>query len=286
MNFEATSPRSFPWSFILLTYGLSWTIWIAGWLAAGKPDDLLASSGMMAAAYLGSFGPGLAALVLTARSGGRTAVIDWLRNFVRFRCGWRAYAAAFLPFPIAVLLLTVAFGYTPIPGVGGGIPPILAYATIFPVSIFNGVANVVLGAGPIGEEGGWRGYLLPRLLETRSELRSSLTIGIVWALWHLPVMAMFPAWRDGVDFWVYLPLYVLSVMAVSCLITRVWVIGRGSLVPVIWLHGIFNAVGGMAFSRELWSAVWSEAFGTILFAAAAMAAAAALTRVRREEPEK
>lgn len=263
---------------MLLTYALSWSIWVAGWLAAGKPLETGASGTMMAAIFLGSFAPGLVAAALLARSGGANTVKAWLRDFVQFRCGWRAYAAALLPFPIALLILTALFGYVPMPDAAGGDAPALFYLTIFPVSILNGVATVIMGAGPLGEEGGWRGYLLPRLLETYGEWRSSLIIGVVWSLWHLPVMAMFADWRDGIDFWTYLPLYTLSATALSCLMTRVWVIGRGSLVPVIWLHGLVNAVGPMAFNRELWSSGWPQELGSVLFAVAALASALALNR--------
>lgn len=282
MSSVADSKSHFPWSFLFLTFGLTWTIWIAGWVAFGRPADIRDSSGFFIVLLIGSFGPNLAALFLIARAGRLSDVVSWLRNFVRFGCGWRAYAAALLPFPMAVLLLTLLFGYTPEPSELNGLAPMMAYITIFPVSIFNGIVVVFLGGGPLGEEGGWRGYLLPRLLETRGELSSSLIIGVFWALWHLPLMAMFPDWRDGVDFWAYLPLYTLLAMALSCLMTRVWVIGRGSLVPVIWLHGIVNAVGALAFSREMWSASWSEEFGTVLSAIAAIAAAAVLSRMRPE----
>ena len=270
--------RSFPWNFVVLTYALSWSIWIAGWLLAGKPMETGTSGTMMAAIFIGSFAPGLVAVILVARSGGPNAVKAWLGSFVRFRCGWQAYAAALLPFPIALLILSVVFGYVPIPDAAGGDAPALFYLTIFPVSILNGVATVIMGAGPLGEEGGWRGYLLPRLLETHREWRSSLIIGVAWSLWHLPVMVMFADWRDGIDFWIYLPLYTLSVTALSWLMTRVWMIGRGSLVPVIWLHGLVNAVGPMAFNRELWSSVWPQELGVVLFAVAALASALVLNR--------
>ena len=105
------APRSFPWNFIVLTYSLSWSIWVAGWLAAGEPTETGTSGTMMAAILLGSFAPGLVAVILQARSGGANAVKAWLGSFVRLRCGWRAYAAALLPFPIALLILTVLFEY-------------------------------------------------------------------------------------------------------------------------------------------------------------------------------
>lgn len=266
--------------FVLLTVSISWSIWIAAWLATGRPATLDGPVAMMAAIYAGSFGPGVAAAILSATAH-RGAFKEWLRGFIRLRCGWRAYAAALLPFPLAILLVTIALGYRPrIEGLNG-LDPILLYVTIFPVSIFNGAATAILGAGPFGEEGGWRGYLLPRLLEQGGEVRASLIIGIVWALWHLPIMAMFADWRSGIPFAAYLPLYTLGVIGLSFVLSRVWIIGQGSLVPCIWLHGLVNAVGGMAFERSLWTSRWSPEASAGHFAIAAALAAAFLFWMKR-----
>ena len=269
----------FPWGFVLGAYAGSWAIWIAGWYLVGQPRQIDAPGGMMMVVLAGSFVPGLAAAITTAFEGGG-ALKAWFRAFIHVRCGWRAYAAALVPFPAALLLLTAVFGYTPIPAASGGMTPALFYLTIFPVSILNGLATAIVGAGPVGEEGGWRGYLLPRLIVKHGELRSSLVVGMVWALWHLPIMAIFPDWRDGIPFWTYLPIYVGGVMALSLLMTRVWRIGGGSLVPVIWLHGIVNAAGSIAFNRKLWESGWSAEFGAVLFGVAAFAAAAVLYAVK------
>lgn len=244
--------------FVALTYGLSWTIWIGGWLLAGRPADLRAP-GMTAAVYLGSFGPGLAATILSARAGTLRA---WLSAFVRVRAGWRAYAVALLPLPLVVVGLTWALGYTPRPSLAHPMPPVAYWLTLFPVSIFNGVATVVLGAGPLGEEGGWRGFLLPRLLGRLDEVRASAVLGVIWALWHLPVMVLFAGWRDGLPLGFYLPAYTAGVIGLAYVLTRVWRLGRGSLVPCIWLHGLVNAIGGVAFDRQVWASGWSAQAST------------------------
>lgn len=187
---ETDRSPSFPWTFVGLNCAISLTVWIAGWFALGKPDQITEGAAVFAVILAGSFGPGIAAAILTLR-GGRDEFLAWARAFVKSRCGWRAYAAAFLPFPLAVLLLTLLLGYEPLIDAPGGQPAWAFYATIFPAAILNGIVAAVMGAGPIGEEGGWRGYLLPRLLESGGESRASLIIGVIWALWHLPPMAMF-----------------------------------------------------------------------------------------------
>lgn len=277
---DAISSRARPGviAFVLLTAALSWPIWMATWFVAGRPGTLTASFVMVAAVYVGSFAPGVAAAILSAVSGAET-LKNWAGSFIRFRCGWRAYAAALLPLPLMLLLLTFVLGYSPRPEGLHGKPVILLYLTMFPISILSGFMTVFLGAGPFGEEGGWRGYLLPRLMEKYGEVRASLFLGVIWALWHLPIMGLFADWRDDISFGTYLPLYTLGVIGLSFVMTRVWVIGRASLVPCIWLHGLVNAVGGLAFDHRVWTSAWSAAAGTAHFALATALSAALLLLV-------
>jgi len=44
------------------------------------------------------------------------------------------------------------------------------------------------GRSALGEEIGWRGYLVPRLLEQYKPNTVSLFVGVVWAVWHYPIM--------------------------------------------------------------------------------------------------
>lgn len=243
-------------TFVLLTIAFSWSIWISAWFVTGRPTATTTSAGMATAVYLGSFAPGVVAAILSALSP-RGSFKAWLRTFFRFRCGWRAYAAALLPLPLTLLLLTLLLDYTPRLEALHGKPAVMLYLTIFPAAIANGLVTAIIGTGPLGEEGGWRGYLLPRLLERGGEARASVIIGIIWALWHLPIMAMFSDWRAGAPFLTYLPIYTLGVVGLSFVMSRVWLIGNASLVPCIWLHGLVNAVGGVAFDHRVWTSPWS-----------------------------
>ena len=62
-----------------------------------------------------------------------------------------------------------------------------------------------------------------------------------------------------------------------------WLIGGGSLIPCIWLHGLVNAVGGVAFDHRVWTSRWSAEASTAHFAiATALTAAFLLWAMRRK----
>ena len=48
----------------------------------------------------------------------------------------------------------------------------------------------------LGEEPGWRGFVLPRLLVGRSALSAALILGVIHAVWHLPLFGVeYVAWN-------------------------------------------------------------------------------------------
>lgn len=261
-------------AFLALAFGLSWIVWLGVWWAAGRPTSLAATP-MLIAVYAGSFGPGLAGAVLSAREG---RLREWATGFLRWRMGWLGVAAIALPLPLAVLGLTVALGYAPVPQ--EGVPPVLSYLTLFPAVVLNGVVTAVLGAGPLGEEGGWRGYLLPRLLDRLGEVPASLMLGVIWSAWHLPIMAILPDWRDGHSFAFYLPAYTVTLMGLSLLMTQIWLLTRRSTLAAVWMHGVINAIGGIAFSAQLWNGGWSSKANLLHFTLAIWIAALALHLLR------
>jgi len=58
----------------------------------------------------------------------------------------------------------------------------MALLTLFTPALMRNLTT-----GPLGEEAGWRGYLLPKLLERHSGLMASVIIGVIWGIWHLPL---------------------------------------------------------------------------------------------------
>ena len=67
----------------------------------------------------------------------------------------------------------------------------------------------------LGEELAWRGWLLPKLTERFGQLRAVLLTGLVWGLWHAPVVAMGYNYGEGH------PLANVAAMVLFCLVLGV-----------------------------------------------------------------
>lgn len=184
-------------------------------------------------------GPLFAALIVLALVGGRAGVADSLRRIVQWRVGLRWYALALL---LPVMLTSVAVGLN-----------LLLGARMLPVERMPGVpelpamAVVILLFIGLGEEPAWRGFALPRLMAGRSVLAASLMLGVLHALWHLPLFGLEFDWQNG-------PPWFLSVLAAS--IVTAWMANhtRGSLLLPILLHTSVNVA-----SRYLFNPLFSGA---------------------------
>jgi membrane protease YdiL (CAAX protease family) len=130
------------------------------------------------AAYLplatfGIFGPLVAATWLTQRERGRAGVRALFGGLVDFRVPMRwALAALFVPASLLSLGLWSmrAAGYQ---GAWHYLPSIPQLVVALVVSV--------------AEETGWRGYALPRLIEKYGPFLGSSILGVLWALWHIPM---------------------------------------------------------------------------------------------------
>lgn len=96
----------------------------------------------------------------------------------------------------------------------------------------------VLG-GPLEEEFGWRGYLLPRLSTLIGKVWATVLVGVIWASWHLPLILCHV--YAGVSFWFYLPLVIATAVFAS---VAYFATGR-SILGAILLHYAFNTCSFM-----------------------------------------
>lgn len=158
--------------FLLLTFGWAWALW-GYWVVAMPPGGLVIGPAFILCAIIGGFAPSLAALAVAARQSGRLGLAALLAPFRNWRLGPVVLAVALLLAPASALLSalvqSVALGPLRWPE-----PPLLLMALIWPL------------LAALGEEIGWRGFLLPRLVPPLGLLPAAIVIGLVWGVWHLP----------------------------------------------------------------------------------------------------
>jgi membrane protease YdiL (CAAX protease family) len=91
----------------------------------------------------------------------------------------------------------------------------------------------------LGEELGWRGYLLPRLLIRHRAFVASLIVGLYWWLWHLPSLWTAGGAMEGQPPW----LLLADLLAKSLLFTYVFLGTQGSVLIAILLLASTNLFG-------------------------------------------
>jgi membrane protease YdiL (CAAX protease family) len=99
-------------------------------------------------------------------------------------------------------------------------------------------ALVVLVVNGFGEEIGWRGFLVDRLLERQGVIRTALIVAPIWALWHAP-MFWFVANLTGLGVGGSMG-WFLGLTAGSILLTWLYASsGRSVAIVSLW-HTAFN----------------------------------------------
>lgn len=102
-----------------------------------------------------------------------------------------------------------------------------------------------------GEEWGWRGYLLPKLLKQFKIVPAILVNGLIWGLWHIPLIIM--GHNYGVGYPGY-PVMGIVAMCIFCMVTGVILsyvtIKTESCIPAVMGHGMINgfSAAGLLFT--------------------------------------
>jgi len=231
--------RGIGW-YLLGAFTLSWSLMIGlRWL--GLSAQVRATIGM--------FGPALACVL-----------VRWLRREGFADAGLRL-AAAGIPragrwyltaylVPLAILLA----------GLGGSLllglqhwilPQAAQHLHLSPlalVGILIALPVVIVGLVMIatfGEELGWRGYLLPRLLPLGG-VQAALLVGLIWGIWHTPLILLDNHGFGSALPWLSVPMFTLVITLYSILLT--WLrIHSGSLWPGVLAHAVINTTVSFLF---------------------------------------
>jgi membrane protease YdiL (CAAX protease family) len=210
-------------AFFVLAYALAWIIESP---LVFLTDSVSDTQGLVIV-ILASNVPSAVAIVLTAIIFGRGALRKLLGRLLIWRVNPLWYLGVVLG-PVALVAGMVALNtLLGGPALSLGMP-LVSVAIFFAFSIFPGSA--------LGEEIGWRGYVLPRLQSRMSALSAALLIAPIWGLWHLPLWLTGAPGRTPLIYAGFL----VSAFALSVLLTWVYNSTGGSLLLVVLLHATIN----------------------------------------------
>jgi len=219
-------------SYFVLAYLISWTIWspfvasAQGW-ADWKAPGLLY--------YVGSFGPLISALIVTALTEGGVGVCDLFRRVFKWRVEFRYYAFAVLV-PIGLFALAYLSNFI-VTGAWSDLK-LLGEADYLPPLGPLGVLGLWFLTYGFGEETGWRGFALPHLQKNRSAASATLILALLWAGWHFPAFFFRDTYVDlGV---LGFPLFAFMMVFTTMVFTWLYNSTSGSIWIVIVFHAFFN----------------------------------------------
>lgn len=223
------------WVFFGLTFLISWGVGAPWLLAPEVMTRLLGPFGATSPAFfLAAWAPTIAAVTLTLIHEGWPGVGRLLRGLLRWRPLGLLVAAAIV-IPLIALLLALLM-----PMIGPWPVPVASILVALPLVLFT-TGQILTNTGPLGEELGWRGYALPRLLMRWGPAISGLIIGIVWTIWHVPAMLF--SGIVGVSL-AGLGWYALGTIGLSWLMTWLFVRTNGSLlIAGVIPHFVINGLG-------------------------------------------
>jgi membrane protease YdiL (CAAX protease family) len=182
----------------------------------------------MIALLIGTWLPNAVGLIVTGLADGRAGLRELFQRVGLWRIGLKWYAIALFA-PVAMALLAIGICVF----LGNGAPDLARAGQLFPI-LLGAVFTEAMGG-----ELGWRGTALPRLQARWNAFISSLVLGVLWGLYHLPAFLLSGLPQHG------LPLLSFMVAALALTVLISWMFNHtgGSLIPVFLYHCAFNFIG-------------------------------------------
>lgn len=210
----------------LITWGLA-ILWVL------FPGPLTRILGPMSATnpifFLAVSAPSLLAVVLTWFEEGGQGVIRLLRQLVKLPSRWQWYAVVFGG------MCLVDFLATEVRHLGD------PSARTFSLGAWlYAVATLPIfwtsDPGPLGEEFGWRGYALPRLLRLTTPFSASVLLGLMWGIWHAPAFFIKGTPQSSLLF----ASFLVGTLTLSIVMTWVFRSTQSVLLAGVILHFLAN----------------------------------------------
>lgn len=249
--------------FIVIAFGLAWLTGLVVFLTGGivKSPEIIPGTGITLAyvliAVVYMWAPSLANIFtrIFTREG-------WTNAGLRphFKRSWKYWIAAWLLPPLCVVLGAFVFFLvmpqyydsslstlkSMLPNQGQGFP--IPLTLIIVVQMAQGVliSPIINSLFTFGEEFGWRAYLLQKLLPLGPR-KAVLILGVIWGIWHAPVIAM--GHNYGFDYPLYPWLGIIMMVWFTTVlgILLAWVtLKSNSVWPAVIGHAVINGTAGFA----------------------------------------
>lgn len=235
-------------AYFIIAFAGSWIIWLPAVLAQnglGLLPFTIPATPFVPLAYglaaLSSItGPLLAAFIVTAVIGGKAGVKQLLSRYIPWRVGRQGIVWYLLTLfgllMLDVLVASLWMGTTPLNAL------IQRWTLIFSVYL-PGVLTVFF-ATQVGEESGWSGIALPTLQRRYGALKGASMLGVLHALWHLPVLLVpgqiFLQKQAPVVIFIFMVLLIL--LAVPTRIVMAWIFNntKGNIIMMILFHAVLD----------------------------------------------
>ena len=159
-------------AYFVLTFGISWL----GALAVVAPrllrgDTIPKFSGILMFPVM-LLGPVVSGTLLTHLVEGSSGLSDLFSRMCRIGVGARWYAGLLIP-PVTILIVLLFL-------------KAFVSSVFAPNRFFVGVSfGIVAG---FFEEIGWMGYAFPKMSQVAKPLRAAIALGVLWGIWHIPVI--------------------------------------------------------------------------------------------------
>jgi membrane protease YdiL (CAAX protease family) len=220
-----------PLRFFLATFIWSWIIWaplILASLGIIPVSDKLLSILTIPVIMVGVYGPLAGALCALRREKGKGFSKKYFRSFLDLRLGWKGYIFPILIFGGSTFIAWVS------PELLGEdrLPMLLPSAwTFIPYLLIM----ILLGGGQ--EEFGWRGYALPLLESKYGIWFGNIILGIIHAVWHLPLWFITGSSQTYMNFWGF----ILLIVGYSFILSWIRKTSGNKPFSGLYAHGLANA---------------------------------------------
>lgn len=235
MNSQSASGTShqrsqFLIQYVVTAYIVSWAIEIP---LALRAQGIVSWDIPFAVHYLAAFGPLIGGIALTWRESKSEGLRELLGRTFRWRVSpiwWLVALSPLLLFFVSSAIMRVFQGSWISIGILGRFD--------FLPDLGLWVVLIWLATYGIGEELGWRGYLLPRLQRDRSAWSATFMLWVIWATWHAPSFFYLHTASSGS----LLIGFLVGVLAGAIFLTWLYNSCGGSILIVAVWHGLFDYV--------------------------------------------